>query len=198
MKTFRFLFLLLSVSLLPRLSIAETVALKNGDILQGKIKTTQFCLHTSYGGIQVATSDIKMVSRREDDPEQFTILTLNNDSFSGALLLDMVDFQPYSGENQRIALRRIEKIIFTYHGVSKTIDTSIFFMKNGDKFSGELLNKNLRILTRDHETHRYQRTLLSRIAFNQTDSFMVSALLNDGTRVVGKLLEDRLRVKPFQ
>ncbi len=186
---------LLVLLVLPALCMADTVILKNGDVFEGKIGNKAFIMDTPYGGIRVLTENIKSIQATGRKAGPFKLLTVNNDLFSGTIVGDTVRLTQTTGKELPIAFDRIKQMAFQYNGPTHQVITTLFFMKNGDLFSGALQNPTLEIRTK-HEALTYKTTDFSRIDFLSADELKVEALLDNKTFVAGELLTDRLQVKP--
>ena len=187
--------ILLVLLLQPAFCLADTVIMNNGDVFKGVIGNKSFELDTPYGGIRVLKQNIKSIRRGENHAGISEVLTVNNDLFSGTLRETTVNLSQETGGTLPVALDRIRQLVFDYDGPTHLVDTTLYFMKNGDLFSGALLNPSLHIRT-PHETLEYKQADFSRIDFFRTEALTVEALLNNKTFVAGELLEDRLLVKP--
>lgn len=199
-KTYQFLivslaFFLLTFYLLPVSCFADTVALKNGDILSGKILTPSFELNTPYGGISVAADRIRSIRMVKADGAYFVLQTINNDLFSGELLKDKVNIKLNTGTTLPVAINRISALLFDRDKPTVTIGTTIFFMKNKDRFSGKLLNKALHIKT-VHELLTFKVPDFSLITFSGNNKVTAKTLVNDKTSVFGILMENQLKIEP--
>jgi len=175
--------------------LADTVIIDGGDVLEGIVENAYFRMNTPYTGLRVARTDIKMILEKEEAPGVYLLRTINNDLFSGEVLEKSIRVALYSGETKELRLDRIRRIEFLYNGETKPVITTLFFMKNGDLFSGRMENEQLRIAT-GHETHIFDRAEFSRIVFRETDGFVNEALLNDGTTVSGEMIGERVQVTP--
>ncbi|MFO8048310.1 MAG: OmpA family protein [Desulfosudaceae bacterium] len=184
-------------SLLTFQAVAETIVLKSGDVLKGKIRTESFQLHTPYGGIAAAAEDIKTIeSEGSSSPGVYSLLTVNNDIFSGRLFPSAVEIDLSTGESQTIDMEDVKRILFTFHGPTRTINTTLFFMNNDDLFAADLLNETISIQT-DQDARRLAIRDLSRLEFYVSDKGLsATALLNDGTSLAGRVLKKRLNARP--
>ena len=186
---------LLVLLLLPALCMADTIILKNGDVFKGVIQNKSFELDTPYGAIRVLNQNVKSIQPAGKKDGGFELLTVNNDLFSGNLAENTVNLSQATGRELPIAIDRIERMVFDYDGPTFQANTTLYFMKNGDLFSGTLLNPSFHIRTK-HETLEYKTSDFSRIDFFKSDAIEVEALLDNKTFVKGDMLENQLMVQP--
>lgn len=175
--------------------LADTLVLDEGKSLEGTVENPNFRIKTPYSGIRVARQDIKMIHQKEDEPGIYVIQTVNNDLLSGQILEGSVRFALYSGGKKEFPLNRVRRVEFIYNGETKPVMTTIYFMRNGDQFSGRMDNESLGIDT-GKETHRFERSEFSRIVFGDEDGSVKEVLLDDGTLVSGELMDTRIQVTP--
>ena len=123
----------------PHLGHADIVYIKNGDKLLGTIQNPSFTIQAPYGKISVKNEFLKSIYYKEGSIGHWTIETINNDRFSGTLLNDGIQFIQEDGEQKRLSREQIQQIKREINGPSYSITTTIFTMKNNDRFSGKLL-----------------------------------------------------------
>lgn len=186
---------LLAFILMPVYCLADTMALKKGDILTGRILTPFFEMNTPYGGIRVATARIRSIRTVKGDNSDFILQTINNDLFSGEILEGSVNIKLNTGATLPVAIDRISALVFDRDKPTATINTTIFFMKNRDRFSGKLLNEALHINT-GHELLTFKTPDFSLITFHGNKKVTARTLVNDKTSVSGVLLENQLKIEP--
>ncbi|MBW2217266.1 MAG: OmpA family protein, partial [Deltaproteobacteria bacterium] len=127
----------------------------------------------------------------EDDEVQ----TINNDYFSGKLLLDSIEFRAAAGHNLEFKKDEIRAVKLDNGGKTEEIDTTLFFMANGDKFSGRLLNTNLTVKT-EYAEKNIRADAFSRIGFFGSGQMAATVTLNNGSQFKGDVLEARFRIQP--
>ncbi|NOY69464.1 MAG: OmpA family protein [Deltaproteobacteria bacterium] len=186
---------LLAFTFMPAYCLADTVALKNGDVLTGRVLTPAFELSTPYGGISVAATRIRSIRMKQEDNSVFILQTINNDLFSGVLLENGIDITLNTGATLPVTIDRVSAIVFDRDKPTAKINTTVFFMKNKDRFSGKLLNKALHIRT-DHELLGFKASDFSLIIFNGNKKVSANTLVSDKTSVVGILMENQLKIEP--
>lgn len=177
---------------------AETIVLNNGDVLKCAVRTDRFQLHTPYGGIAVAAADIKVIQIKPGSPPGvYSILTVNNDLFSGQIFPDTIEVALSSGQSKTIEMAQVERLLFTYSGATRAVKTTLFFMNNGDLFTGDLLTETIRIKNNDEAVYTFSTRNLSRLEFAVSDAgLLTQAVLNDATTVTGNLGRTRFSVRP--
>jgi len=173
--------------------MADTVILRNGDIFQGKIQNPVFEIKSSFGAVTIRKGMVKALFMRSTEIDDDEIQTVNNDYFSGKLRTEAITFQTTAGYALAFQPAEIRNVQFDSGGVPRETDTTLFFMKNGDKFSGRPVATDLQLNTAYAEKTIRMDTLarLNRVSSSER---AVTVHLNDGSRFAGELLEERLIV----
>ena len=173
---------------------ADTVILRNGDIFQGKIQNPEFQIKAPFGAVTVHSSMIKGLFLRSSELDDDEIQTINNDYFSSKLRTETITFQTTAGYALEFQPAEIRNVQFDGSGVPRETDTALFFMRNGDKFSGLPVAKDLR-LNNAYAEKTIRLDTLARVSIVQSGGRAVTVHLNDGSRFDGELLEERLTVR---
>jgi outer membrane protein OmpA-like peptidoglycan-associated protein len=189
------IFVTVILFLFPGLLLADLIVLKNGDKLYGKIQNRYFSLDSPYGKIVIKYDFIKKLTLDENKPAAVSFQSINNDIFSGILLIDEVQIRLDNGQQKSINTNKIESIRIDSRDSSYKITTAIFTMKNTDKFSGKLLTADLTIKSGYLEKLIRSETI-TRIEMNSGEQGDVRILLNSGDIITGKLLEQQFQVAP--
>jgi len=180
--------------ILPETCRADIIKMKNGDSFTGTVTNGFFRIKTVYGGIRVASDEIRFLCRKADTPEIFRLETVNHDLFSGELLEDEININLNIGGFLPIAIDRISEISFSRRKPTSPILTTVFFMKNKDRFSGTLLNKTLHIQTNDRVL-AFKSSDFIQIEFKDNGR-IAHALREDKTFVIGSIMERHLKIEP--
>jgi len=189
------IFITVILFLFPHLLSADLIVMKNGDRLFGKIQNQFFALDSPYGKIVIKYDFIKKLTLDENKPPAVSFQSINNDTFSGVLLIDEVQIRSDSGQQESINTKSIKLLRIESRRPSYKITTAIFTMKNNDKFSGKFLSADLTINSGYMEKLIGSETM-SRIEMNSGEQGDVRILLNSGDIITGKLLEDQFQVAP--
>lgn len=186
-----FLILLLSPSLLP----ADLIVIKTGDRFFGKIQNRHFALDSSNGQIVFQNDFLKTISFDANNPGRATFISINNDRFSGSVLNDKFDIVLENGELKSIKKSHVERLRIDTRGPSHKIITGIFSMENNDKFSGKLLNPELKI-NADYMLKLIKSDAINRIEFLHGEPNDVKILLSNGNLIRGDLYNEEFEVLP--
>ena len=120
----------------PALSQADIVYIKNGDKLFGTIQSPTFSFQTPYGEISIKNEFLKSIDYQDGSISRWRLETINNDQFSGTLLDESIQFLQEDGQQRTLSKEQIQRIRREISGPSHSVTTTIFTMKNNDRFSG--------------------------------------------------------------
>jgi hypothetical protein len=123
----------------PALGLADIVDIINGDKLFGTIQNPAFTVRTPYGKVSIKNEFLKSISYKDGSTGRWTIETINNDRFSGTLVNDSIQFMQTDGKQKKLSKDQIQRVKREISGPSYSITTTIFTMKNNDRFSGKFL-----------------------------------------------------------
>jgi|GEM_PF-741503 len=190
-----FFCVLIILFLLPGFCLGDTLTLKTGDVLVGSVLTPSFTMITPYGGIRVSAARVRTIRKAADKDSAFVLKTINNDLFSGSIMEKQVNVRLNTGASVPVGFNRVSALVFDRDKPTFKILTTIFFMKNNDRFSGSLSNKVLHIQT-GHELMAFKTSDFSQIVFGQGNNVKARTLITDRTNVSGLLMERQLKIAP--
>lgn len=179
----------------PHLGQADIVFIRNGDKLFGTVQSPSFTVQTSYGKITIKNEFLGSIAFENRSVGRWTIKTINNDQFSGSWVDSSVKFIQDNGETREIKKENVRRIRREIQGPSYPITTTIFTMKNNDRFSGRFLNPSIRIIA-NHLTKTVQSNNINRIEFINDYQADTRILLNNGDRITGKIEPNQIRMAP--
>ena len=179
----------------PALGRADIVYIKNGDKLFGTIQDPSFTVQAPYGKVSINNESLKSLEHKAGSIDRWTIETINNDRFSGTLLNDSIEFIEESGKQRNLRRVQIQRIKREISGPSYLITTTIFTMKNSDRFSGKFLDTMLEIRA-NHTTRSIQSEEINRIEFAQDNQEFTSILLENGDLISGTLKLNQFLLDP--
>jgi len=131
-----FIILFIFFFICPVLSRADIVYIKNGDKLIGTIQSPSVSVQTPYGKISIKSELLKSIDYTTGSIDRWTLETINNDRFSGTLLNDSIQFIQEDGKQRTLIKEQFQRIRREISEPSYAITTTIFTMKNNDRFSG--------------------------------------------------------------
>ena len=187
--------LMMSVVLHAAPGHADEVHLKDGDKLIGDVQNDFFAVQSPYGQVVVKNSFLKALSMADGQTGRGSLKTINNDLFSGILLNAHIQITLENDARESINIRDLKLILFDTAGPSHPITTAIVTMRNQDRFSGTMLNPQIRVRT-DYMTRTYPGDKISRIEFSAGNDREAAILLNSGDNIQGELLTDTLTIAP--
>jgi outer membrane protein OmpA-like peptidoglycan-associated protein len=179
----------------PALSKADIVYIKNGDKLFGTIQSPSFTVQAPYGKVSLKTELLKSIDYTDGSIGCWTMVTINNDRFSGTLLNDSIKFIEEDGKRRQLSREQIQRIMREISGPSHSITTTIFTMKNNDRFSGEFSNTGLEVRA-NHITKSIQPGEINRIEFTEDYQAGTTILLENGDLISGTLKQNQIRLDP--
>ena len=195
-KMVRFLIILAIFFLFcPQLGQADIVFIRNGDKLFGTIQNPSFAVQTPYGKITIKNEFLRSIAFENRSVGKWILRTINNDQFSGSWIGSGIKFMQDNGETKVITKENIRRIRREIQGPSYPITTTIFTMKNNDRFSGRFLNPSIRILA-NHMSKTVQSANINRIEFINDYQAETRILLNNGDLITGKLEPNQIRMAP--
>lgn len=174
---------------------SDTLLLRNGDKLIGEIQNDYFVVRGSYSQIVVNKVFCKNIIM---DPSQMfdgSLQTVNNDFFTGTILNREIQILLTDKKREIINIKDLNSIFLDISGPSRQVLTTIFTMVGGDRFSGNLLNPEVKIQT-ENMTATYGAAEINRIDFISDPPDTVKLLSINGDIIQGKLLLDEIRIEP--
>ena len=179
----------------PQLGQADIVYIKNGDKLFGTLQNPSFTLQTPYGKILIKNEFLKSITFENRTVGRWVVNTINNDQFSGSWVDTSIKFIQDNGEPKEFSKEDIQRIMREIQGPSYPVTTTIFTMKNNDRFSGRFLNPSIRIRA-NYLTKTVQSNDINRIEFINDYQADTKILLNNGDLIAGKLEPNQIRMAP--
>ena len=179
----------------PALSQADIVYIKNGDKLFGTIQSPSFTVQAPYGKVSLKTELLKSINYKDGSTGRWTMVTINNDRFSGTLFNDSIQFVEENGKQRNLSREKIQRIKREIDGPSHSITTTIFTMKNNDRFSGKFLGAGLEVRA-NHITKSIQPGEINRIEFTEDYPAGTTILLENGDLISGTLKQNQIRLDP--
>ena len=179
----------------PAFVLADIVYIKNGDKLFGTLQNPSFSIRTAYGKVSIKNEFLKSIDYKGGSIDRWTIETINNDRISGNLLIDNIQFIQEDGEHKKLSKEQIQRIKREISPPSYPITTTIFTMKNNDRFSGKLLSAGLEMRAK-HTTESIHPGEINRIEFTEDYSAGTTILLENGDLITGTLNQNQIRLAP--
>lgn len=184
-------------------SYADTLSIKSGDMLTCDIHTKYYGLDTPYQNMFFIKNYITDIVNVMDQSNQFTITTINNDSFTGHLINSQIVALMETGLKNDFPADAIKNIHLDTsetkeNDPAKTAmkQTTIFDMTNGDHFSGQMTTSRLHINT-GQMTLTIDCKNLSRIVFTNPGTNSVAVHLSDGSVQTGFISEEMISIAPY-
>jgi outer membrane protein OmpA-like peptidoglycan-associated protein len=195
-KIMRILIILAVFSLMcPALGQADFVYIKNGDKLFGTIQNTAFSVQTPYGQVSIKNALLKSLDYKDGPTGRWTLETINNDRFSGTLLNERIEFIEEDGQQRSLGREQILRLKRETREPSYPIATTIFTMKNNDRFSGRVLDAALEIRA-NYDADSVQSDEINRIEFTEDYHADTNILLENGDLISGALTQNQIRLAP--
>ena len=195
-KVIRALIILAAFLLIcPHFGQADILYIRNGDKLFGKIQNPSFTVQTPYGKISIKNEFLKNITFENRSVGRWLMISINNDQFSGTWLDSSVRFVQDNGVEKEIKNEHVQRLEREIQGPSYAITTTIFTMKNNDRFSGKFLNHSLKIRA-NYLTKAVQSDNINRIEFINDDQADIKILLKNGDLITGQLDLNQIRVAP--
>lgn len=174
---------------------ADTVLLRNGDKLIGEIQNEYIVVRGSYSQIVVQKAYCKNIIM---DPRQIlfvTLKTINNDIISGTIMNPKIQILLPNETRETVNSYDLKSVFFEISGPSRQVSTTIFTMSDRDRYSGELLNPEIKVQT-EYKTATYKGAEINRIDFAVDNPDKVKLMLINGDIIQGKFLLDEIIIEP--
>jgi outer membrane protein OmpA-like peptidoglycan-associated protein len=178
----------------PFIGYADTILLKNGDQLNGKIQSDYVTVMGAYGQIAIQKDFCKKLLMTPDQFPQGSVQTVNNDELNGRILNREFQIERVDGELETIDLQLIEALYLDFSGSTYRAVTTIFTMTDGSRISGKVITPEITIYT-DYLVATHAVDEINRIDFGAATGG-VQLLLTTGDRIDGKLSPDQFVIKP--
>ena len=179
----------------PTSGQADFVYIKNGDKLIGTIQSPSFSVQTPYGKVSIKNELLKSIDYNDATAGRWTIETINNDRFSGILLNESIQFIAEDGQEKALGRKQFQRIKREIRKPSYPITTTIFTMKNNDRFSGRFLDAALEIRA-NYDADTIHPGEINRIEFTEGYQADTTILLENGDLVSGTLNQNQIRLAP--
>jgi outer membrane protein OmpA-like peptidoglycan-associated protein len=182
---------------------ADTITLKGGNVLTCDILTSHFGLITPYQNLFFIKDYISDINSVPNQPDHYTITTINNDFFTGRLINSQIAALMDSGLRKDFPLNAIKNIRLDPSYETGEADlaqtalkkTTLFKMKNGDSFSGQMTTGRLTLNTSESILIIDGKDLF-RIVFTGSGANSVEIYLNNGSMHAGVLNENLIGIDP--
>ena len=174
---------------------SDTLLLRNGDRLIGEIQNNYFVVRGAYSQIVVNKAFSKNIIMDSSQLLEGSLQTVNNDFFTGTILNREIQIFLADKKREIININDLNSIFLDISGPSRQVLTTIFTMAGGDRFSGKLLNPEVKIQT-EYMTATYGADEINRIDFISDTPDTVKLLSINGDIIQGKLLLDEIRIEP--
>jgi outer membrane protein OmpA-like peptidoglycan-associated protein len=138
---------------------------------------------------------LKTISFDENKPAHVSFQSINNDIFSGIVLVDTFQILLDNGRQKTISRNNIRRMRIDTRGPSYKITTVIFTMGNNDKFSGHLLTKEIKIKS-GYMVRLLQSENITRIVLATNGPGTANVLMDNGDILSGELMLERFQVAP--
>ena len=138
---------------------------------------------------------MKTISFDKKKPAHASFQSINNDIFSGIVLVDTFEILLDNGEQKTISRNNIRRMRIDTRGPSYKITTVIFTMGNDDKFSGHLLTKEIKIKS-GYMVRLLQSENITRIVLATNGPGTANVFMDKGDIFSGELMLDHFQVAP--
>jgi len=140
---------------LERVSTSDVLYLRNGDVITGTILNKNYNVTTSYTKLQINNRMIREIYLESGVNNISKIITTNNNKLSGYIDNPVIVFRLKN--RNKIEVRR-EKILKLFFEVNKQeleaiSQNQFIILKNGDYFSGTILEEEVYLATTYAEIH---------------------------------------------
>jgi len=127
----------------------DILLLRNGDKLTGTVMNESFSIRTSYAHIVIESKYIAGINLEGGANNIESIITVNNNRFSGFIDDAFVSFKLTGGPQLEIRREKVLKIVFRQRAQETTGMKwrQSMVLKNGDYFHGQILTQNIIIST---------------------------------------------------
>lgn len=134
---------------LQRPSNTDILLLRNGDKLTGTILNDSFSIRSSYARMKFVNRVIAGVDLAGGANNIESIITVNNNRFSGFIDDPVFAFKPQSGTQIKIRREKVLKAVFRVRKSERRgiPQNQFVVLKNGDYFSGTVLNDKITVAT---------------------------------------------------
>jgi outer membrane protein OmpA-like peptidoglycan-associated protein len=174
---------------------SDTVLLRNGDRLIGVIQNEYFVVQGSFSQITVKRTFCKNIIMESNQAFIGSLKTINNDSLTGTMLDREIQILLTNQTRETVSMNDLKSLFIDAFGPNRQVTTTIFTTRDGSRFSGKLLNPEIKIRT-EYMAATYQTADINRIEFEGDKPANVSLLLSNGDFIHGNLLLDKITIQP--
>lgn len=134
---------------LERQSSTDILLLRNGDKLTGTILNENFSIRTSYAQIKLNNKIIAGIDLEGGANNIESVITVNNNKFSGFIDDPIFVFKLQSGPQIQIRREKVLKAVFRIRDSERRgiPQRQFVILKNGDYFSGKIVNSSFVVST---------------------------------------------------
>ena len=134
---------------LKRPSNTDILLLRNGDKLTGTVLNESFSIRTSYAHLKFNNRIVAGIDLEGGANNIESIITVNNNRFSGFIDDPVFVFKLQTGPQIEVRREKVLKAIFRVREAERQgiPQRQFFVLKNGDYFSGKILNDELTVST---------------------------------------------------
>ncbi|MBN2313384.1 MAG: hypothetical protein JXM79_05605 [Sedimentisphaerales bacterium] len=134
---------------LERPSSTDILLLRNGDKLTGTVLNESFSIRTSYAQLKFNNRMIAGIDLEGGANNIESIITVNNNRFSGFIDDPVFVFKLQTGPQIEVRREKVLKAIFRVREAERQgiPQRQFLILKNGDYFSGRVLNNELTVST---------------------------------------------------
>ena len=134
---------------MERPSNTDILLLRNGDKLTGTILNESFSIRTSYAQLKFNNRMIAGIDLEGGDQNIESIVTVNNNRFSGFIDDPFFVFKLQTGAQIKVRREKVLKAIFRVREAERRgiPQRQFVLLKNGDYFSGKIMNDQLVVAT---------------------------------------------------
>ena len=188
--------LLTEVAGLERSKNADTLLLRNGETLVGKVLTESFFLHAFYGELHLNRSGIAGIDFESGRYQLGRIIAINGDRFSGFISTPAIRFQDQTGLEFEVRRERVLKAAFRIREqeLEELPQGRILLWKNGDIASGTPIGIVSMVSTNGNQ-HSIFPSNAEVITFRGGDRTAASIRKQNGTDIEGLLEKEDVAIQ---
>ncbi len=182
------------VASLERPAEEDVIFMRNGDKLTGKVTSPGIEIQTPYAQIFFDNRLIAGIIF-ESGVHMERVYTVNKSYFSGFINSSTIDFRLSSGAEIVVRKEKIARILFHVRGkeLLGIEGSDIFYMVNGDVFSGRITDEVLQVKTVYADVIIGANTIRD-ISFVAEQQILTKITLYNGDEINGSLLEDDIYI----
>ena len=140
---------------LERVSTSDVLYLRNGDVITGTILNKNYNVTTSYTELQINNRMIREIYLESGVNNISKIITINNNRISGYIDNPIIVFKLKNGNEIEVRREKILKLFFEVNkqDLEAISQNQFIILKNGDYFSGTILEEEIYLTTTYAEIH---------------------------------------------